>query len=314
MIEGREFDFSPEAVDLAEGLIQTRFFDTELDAYDLRVRPQVFPAAALSERGVMLQTVLDMAAPYCVTDPGGWQLTTEANQEVIRKHALDLRLIARQLIIVKNVEAFVDGREPQPHMQAAQEARQDVMAKIVDFLRTHQPSGGDAPEKTTYDKLRKQGSIYSGRDTHQDHIMAVLLREAGIGRPASAHYPAPLNAMIVTPTADDTYRLAFRRKGNSVFQEEAPGVELITTKRYKALLHNQGGRVVVTNPAFLEEAVLSGRMTNTRFDLVLTDNLNHQETSDVETMVHSQQIGPVVINFMIGFPQQMAETAEGHPA
>lgn len=299
------FDFSPAAINVAESLIQTAFFDSELDANNMRNHPNRLPQPALSERTVMLGAVLRMTGQRSQgvsVKRSAPTLTAQDHQEITRTNASDLRLIGRQLIMIKKLEGYAAARQPQPHMQEAKETGQDVVARLCDFLRTHQPSQADESETAVYDLLRKTGLVYSRTDTHQDHTMAVLLRETGIGKPASPRFPSPLRAVIITPTARDTYRLANTRRGNSVFRTEAPDLRFITTRRYEGLLRDQGGAVVVTNPEFLEEAVLSGRMTTTQFDLVLTDGLSPERATEVHSLVHSQRIGPVVVDFAVGHP------------
>jgi hypothetical protein len=319
MREAATFDLSTASVNLAEALIQTRMFDDEISSHALRNNPEIFAEPVLEEREVMMRAALRMAAPYREADmqragtPTEWWPSVRAMQEIQRGNAASLRLMGRQLTIMKNMERYADSRTPLPHMETAKSASTDLVSSLVRFLQSHHSNDPGEPEDTVYQLVRKEGVVYSSNEVHQDHAMAMLLREAGIGKPASDAYPAPLKALVVTPTANDTYRLAFRRTGNSIFQQVAPDVELMTTRRYAGLIKDQGGRVVVTHPQFLESAVLSGKMSNIQFDLVLTDNFSSEEAEDLHQLVHAQEVGPVIIDFAIGFPHRAPEI-ENSPA
>jgi hypothetical protein len=278
-------------------------FGSELERQAFLQHPDTLPPTFISERSVMLDAVWRMTAPYRTAGQlPTWQPTAQNINEIARVHAEDLRLIGRQLIVLKNMEGYLAGRTDTSAAEAPGMAYQspDLYGKITRFLQTHHPKENEGPGTTVYDLLRKEGIVASTTDANQDYAMGVVLRRTGMGRPASNAYPRPLRGLIVTPTDRGTYRLAYRRKGSQDFGRGAQDVEVITTERYPGLISDQDKkRVIVTGPDYLQQAIRSGQM-HTKFDLILTDGFSAKDREEIQDMIHAQRVGPVIIHFVVG--------------
>ncbi len=304
---GTAVEYGPSSLtagglDVAERLLQVSFFGTEVERAAFLRDPRPLGENSITEREVIVYAALQLVKNHRASYVSG---ETELQDdpfmdEQIKRAAApngdSVRLMARQLIVAKNVEDFVDTRLVPPHMQEAGSGRTDMLMRLCTFLRMHQ--GPDQPNAAAYDLLRKEAVVRSNRIDHQDAHMATLLGAIGIGQPASDVYLLPLRAAILTSNERATYRLAFSAAGNRVFRGIAPDLNLMTTGRYRMLV-KPTDRLVVTSPGFMREALVSGRMVGERFDIVLTDRLTEAEQDATSTMLHAQRVCPVVIHFTV---------------